>query len=207
MTNKEKTKKAYDAIAYKYYKEYKDDSTDFAYIDKFLNMCNKKILDLGCGMGHYSKYIKNKGFEIVGIDFSKGMLKIAKEINPSINFIESDICKLPQNLDKDFDGVLIAYVIQHLSKEETIECLNNLHQYLTKDSNLLILFREGNRILSEKEPFDSRFRYIIKEYEKREITDLLNECGYNVIDIEEKGDKEDKFSLCPKTLVLYAKKK
>ena len=130
MTNKENTKMAHNAIAEKYYEEYKDDTTDLNYIDEFLKKCDKKILDLGCGMGHYSKYMKDKGFEVVGIDFSKEMLKIAKDNDLNIKFIESDICNLPENLDKDFDGVLIAYVIQHLSKEETIECFKKLKEYI-----------------------------------------------------------------------------
>lgn len=207
MTNKEITKIAHNAIAKQYYDEYKDDKTDLEYIDKFLNMCKGKILDLGCGMGHYSKYIKNKGFEVVGIDFSKEMLKIAKENEPNVEFIESDICNLPENLDKDFDGVLIAYVIQHLSKEETRECFIKLKERLIEKANLLILFLEGNRILNEEEPFNPEFCYVIKEYEKEEITELLKECGYDVLEIEEKPYKEDKNSLCPKTLVLYAKLK
>lgn len=205
MTNKEITKKAYDSIANQYYQAYKDDKTDFEYIDKFLNMCNKKILDLGCGMGHYSKYIKNRGLEVVGIDFSKGMLKIAKENEPDVKFIELDIRNLPNDLENDFDGVLIAYVIHHLSKTETKECLINLKQYLLNNAKLLILFREGNKILNEEEPFNPEFNYVIKEYEKEEITELLDECGFDVLEIEEKPYKEDKNSLCPKTLILYAK--
>ena len=209
MIYKENTRRAYNNIAMQYYNEYKDDKADLEYIDKFLNMCNKKILDLGCGMGHYSKYIKNKGVEVVGVDFSKEMLKIAKENGPDIKFIKSDIRKLSRDLDKNleqgFDGVLIAYVIHHLSKEETKECLINLKKYLVKNAKLLILFREGNRTLKEVEPFNPKFSYIIKEYEKKEITELLNECGYDVLEIEEKPYKEDKNSLCPRTLVLYGK--
>ena len=91
MNNKENTKEAHNAIAQKYYQEYKDDITDLFYIDEFLKKCKNKILDLGCGMGHYSKYIKDKGFEVVGIDFSNEMLKIAKENESTIRFIESDL--------------------------------------------------------------------------------------------------------------------
>lgn len=206
MTNKENTKLAHNSIAKKYYEAYKDDTTDFAYIDKFLNMCNKKILDLGCGMGHYSRYIKNKGFDVVGVDFSNEMLKIAKDNEPTIKFIESDICDLPQDLDKDFDGVLIAYVIQHLSKEETKETFMNLNKYLKADCKLLMLFRAGDNVLTENEPFDPKFNYVIKEYNVEEITQLLRECGYDVIEIEEKPYKDDENSLCPTTLVLYAKR-
>lgn len=205
MDNKKITKNAYNAIAKKYYDVYKDDTSDFLYIDKLLKFCNNKILDLGCGMGHYSKYINKKGFEVVGVEFSKSMLEIAKENTKNIKYVESDICDLPQDLDKDFDGVLIAYVIQHLSYEETKECLLKLHKFIVPNAHILLLFREGDSILNEKEPFDNSFTYIIKEYTSEEITKLLNECGYEVLEINKKAFVQDDNSLCPDTLVVFAK--
>lgn len=207
FANREITMNAHNNIAKKYYKAYKDDKSDLEYIDKFLEGCNHKILDLGCGMGHYSKYMKAKGFNVVGVDFASEMLKIAKETTEGIAYIEADICDLPENLDKDFDGVLIAYVIQHLSKEETKMCFMDLNKYIVKGANLLIFLREGNNVLKENEPFNPSFGYDIKEYTKEEISELLKECGYDVIKIEDKPIIEDDNSLCPKTIVLYATKR
>lgn len=205
--NKKNTMLAHNNIAKKYYKAYKDDKSDLEYIDSFLKKCNHKILDLGCGMGHYSKYIKSKGFDVVGVDFASEMLKIAKDTTEGIEYIKADICNLPESLDKDFDGVLIAYVLQHLSKEEAKLCFKNLNKYLLKEANILLFFREGNNVLKEKEPFNPDFEYNIKEYSKAEINEILKECGYDVITIEAKPIIQDINSLCPKTLVLYATKK
>ncbi len=206
MNNKKNTKDAYNAIANRYYEEYKNDTKDFKYIDRFLNKCHFKILDLGCGMGHYSKYIKSKGFQVCGVDFSDQLLNIAREHNPEIQFIEADICDLPENLGQNFDGILLAYVIQHLSKEETKKVLLDCHNYITDLCQVLIFFRAGNQLKKEKEPFDESFEYTIKEYNEKEITALLNECGYDVIEIEEQPFVDDEYSLCPTTLVLYAQK-
>ena len=63
MDNKKITKDAHNAIAEKYYELYKDDTTDLKYFDMFLSQCKGKILDLGCGMGHYSNYMYNKEFK------------------------------------------------------------------------------------------------------------------------------------------------
>lgn len=199
------TMNAHDNIAKKYYKAYKDDKSDLEYIDKFLERCNHKILDLGCGMGHYSKYMQSKGYEVIGVDFSKEMLKIARETTENIKYIEADICELPEDIDKDFDGVLIAYVLQHLSKEETAYCLLDLKKYIIKNSNILIFLREGNSVLKEKEPFNPNFEYTIKEYTNDEIVELLEEYGYEIISVENKPFIDDDNSLCPKTLVIYAR--
>lgn len=206
MTNKESTMNAHDAIAYKYYEEYKNDISDLEYIDTFLKTCKHKILDLGCGMGHYAKYMSSKGFKVVGIDFSKEMLKIAKAHDDKCNFIEADICQLPEYLDRDFDGVVIAYVLQHLSKDEARICLQKLNKFLSVGAKILIFFREGNRVLEETEPFDASYSYVIKEYTQDEITSLLEECGYKVNNVEQKPFVYDEKSLCQKTLILYATK-
>ena len=52
--------------------------------------------------------MKSKGFAVVGVDFSKEMLKIAQANNPDCLFLESDICNLPEDLARDFDGVLFV---------------------------------------------------------------------------------------------------
>ena len=207
MDNKQQTKEAHNAIAQKYYELYKDDKTDLIYFDEFLEMCKNKILDLGCGMGHYSNYMYNKGFEITGIDFSEEMIKIAQNNNSDINFLVSDICDLDIIQTKKYDGIVIAYVLQHLSKNEVNELFNNLKNYLEKDAKLLFFFREGKSVLEEEEPIDTRFKYIINEYTEDEIKLLLDNNGWETIKIEKKEYIEDPNSLAPHTLVVFAKYK
>lgn len=205
MNNKEMTRIAHNAIAQQYYKAYNDDTSDFEYIDHFLEKVKFKVLDLGCGMGQYSRYIKSKGYEVCGVDFSKGMLDIAREKSDGISFVESDVCELSDEIGNDFDGVLIAYVLQHLSKDETKRTLLNLHKYINKDCHLLILFAAGKGTVKEKEPFDETFEYVIKQYTVNEMRELLEECGYVVEEVVEKPNKYDENSLISKTMVLYAK--
>ena len=55
--------------------------------------CN--ILELGCGNGHLlSSFKPNYG---LGIDFSKKLIKEAKEKYRELNFIQADIEDLPKN--------------------------------------------------------------------------------------------------------------
>ena len=39
----------------------------------------KRILDFGCGDGYYSRYLKKRGAEVIGVDISSGMVNLAKE--------------------------------------------------------------------------------------------------------------------------------
>lgn len=206
MNNKQMTKEAHNAIAEKYYDLYKDDVSDLKYFDLFLKDCNSKILDLGCGMGHYSNYMYNKGFEVVGVDFCENMIKIAKNSNPNIEFIISDICDLSALNNQKFDGIVLAYVLQHLSKEEVLNLFDSIDSLTSNNSKLLIFLREGNGVTEEVEPIDTRYKYVINEYSKEEINGLLINKGWKINLIETKEYIYDPNSLAPTTLVVLAKK-
>ena len=206
MDNKKITKDAHNAIAEKYYELYKDDTTDLKYFDMFLSQCKGKILDLGCGMGHYSNYMYNKEFNVVGIDMSENMINIAKRNNSNINFIVSDICDLSVLDNQKFGGIVLAYVLQHLSKEEVKNLFKSINGLVDNNSNLLMFLREGSGIIEEIEPIDTKYKYIINEYSKEEITELLIKNGWCVSFVETKEYIEDPNSLAPTTLVVLASK-
>jgi len=207
MDNKQQTKMAHNAIAQKYYELYKDDKTDLVYFDEFLRHCKNKILDLGCGMGHYSNYVYNKGFKVTGIDFSEEMIKIAKNNNSDISFLVSDICNLDVLQSEKYDGIIIAYVLQHLSKKEVEQLFSNIKDYLESSAKLLIFLREGTSIVEEVEPIDTRFKYIINEYSKDEIKQILYKNNFEILKLEEKEYIDDPNSLSPHTLVIIAQNK
>ena len=207
MNNKQNTKVAHDSIAQKYYELYKDDKSDLLYFDEFLNDCKSKILDLGCGMGHYSNYINVKGFEVTGIDFSEEMIKLAKRDNSKIEYIVNDICDLNIIKGRKFDGIVLAYVLQHLSKKEVEQLFSNIKDYLELSAKLLIFLREGTSTVEEVEPIDTRFKYIINEYSKDEIKQILYKNNFEILKLEEKEYIDDPNSLSSHTLVIIAQNK
>ena len=203
MNNKEQTRMAYNAIAKQYYELYKDDKTDLMYFNEFLDTCGNEILDLGCGMGHYANYMQNKGFNVTGVDFSSGMLDIARDKYQNVNYIEEDVCDLSFLGEKKYDGIVLAYLLQHISKEEGNGLINDLLKHLKPHAKLLILTREGNRNLKEPEPFEPRFIYEINEYNQETITTLLNN-NWSISKIEIKDPVDDEYSVSPNTLVVMA---
>jgi len=205
MNNKENTRKAHNAIAKQYHELYNDDTSDLKYIDRFLNKCGKNILDLGCGMGQYSRYMNSKGYNITGIDISEEMLNIANDYNSPIEYILGDICNLEMLDSKKYNGILIAYVLQHLSKTEVKELFSIIPHHLEHNSYILLFIREGNAVLEEEEPINPIFKYEINEYTKEEISLVLKENGFDIITLEEKEYVEDPNSLSPNTLVILAK--
>jgi ubiquinone/menaquinone biosynthesis C-methylase UbiE len=87
----------------------------------------KKVLDLGCGTGIFTKVIHDWGGDVIGIDISESMIKIARNEYPDIKFFTLDAEKT-NFPDEEFDVVSSSLMIHYLD-------------------DLLILFKEVNRIL------------------------------------------------------------
>lgn len=76
----------------------------------------KYILDVGCGVGYFTNYLKTryKGADVYGIDISKTALTKAKRVYKDITFKRANVeVKLPFK-DKMFDLVVSGNLIEHL---------------------------------------------------------------------------------------------
>lgn len=77
------------------------------------NVKGKSLLHLQCHFGMDTISWAREGANVTGIDFSEVAIKAAKdlalEMNVKANFICSDVYKLPEKLDQQFDIVFTSY--------------------------------------------------------------------------------------------------
>ena len=106
-----------------------------------INVEGKRILDLGCGDGYYSRYLKSRGAEVVGVDLSENMIKLAKKTakkdDLDIHFYKIDGEHLDFS-DDYFDMVLTVVVLQHVIDD------NGLSTLLEEISRVLVVGGGGN---------------------------------------------------------------
>jgi SAM-dependent methyltransferase len=75
------------------------------------------LLDAGCGSGYYAEIFDHcvPGFvEYTGLDFSAGMLEVAREYYPHIRFIVSDLRAMKAVEDRAYDVVLSGAALMHI---------------------------------------------------------------------------------------------
>ncbi|WP_406480560.1 class I SAM-dependent DNA methyltransferase [Streptomyces sp. NBC_01615] len=93
-----------------------------------------RVLDLGCGTGvPTARQLTDAGFELVGVDLSGGMVKLAREYVPDATFHQLDLADLrpggPRDLGR-FDAVAAFFSLLMLPRAEIPLALRSIHHLL-----------------------------------------------------------------------------
>ncbi|MFH2106075.1 MAG: methyltransferase domain-containing protein [Candidatus Micrarchaeota archaeon] len=134
----ELVRKGYTKIA-KIYHEQRGRYKNNALLAKFSKQLPKgKVLDLGCGAGiPIAKFLIEKGYCVVGIDFAHGMIKLAKKNVPKAKFIRMDATKMRFRLNS-FDGAVSFYALIHIPRKKHERIYKKLHKILKPNAIIFI---------------------------------------------------------------------
>lgn len=114
--------------------------TKNALIEKLLKEQKvKTVLDMTCGTGSQVFYLAERGYEVVGSDFSPALIEQArsktKKMNRDITFIDGDMRNMKVG---KFDAVITIFnAIGHVTKVDFEKTLKNIHANL-KDGGVYI---------------------------------------------------------------------
>jgi SAM-dependent methyltransferase len=79
----------------------------------------QRILDAGCGTGAHLTALAAAGSRPVGLDFSRGMLRVAQRNNPHVPLAQADLNRGFPVRRNGCDAVLCALVSEHLTNLRT----------------------------------------------------------------------------------------
>ncbi len=195
----------YNAIAEAYANSYSKIDYCKPYIDEFVKgLGGKLILDVGCGAGKFTNYFCELGFKAVGIDFSNGLLKIARNKYPNIEFINSDICEY-ETTDL-YDGIFTKDVLFHLPDEDIVKTLKMFKEVLKPNGKLCIIMdmpkKSGEQIFVEdlNENFKIYYNYLTVEKLKM----LLEQAGIAINGIQVVKDNDNASSYATGLMIFQA---
>jgi ubiquinone/menaquinone biosynthesis C-methylase UbiE len=102
----------------------------------------RKSVDFGCGTGRSTRFLRQLGFEVTGIDISEDMIRKARELDPS-----GDYRLVPKDGAGDdlrsldpaaYDLVLAAFTFDNIADRDTkVRILRDLSRLLNPDGKIV----------------------------------------------------------------------
>ena len=113
-------------------------------------------MDLACGTGVLCEILKKNGIEASGMDFSEGMIQIARDRDPDIHYDVADMTTYRP--EKSFDLVTCTGdAINHIPDLQDVEKIfQNVHAYTAPGGYFIFDILNENEI-STSEPFEMNF--------------------------------------------------
>ncbi|MHA1268770.1 MAG: class I SAM-dependent methyltransferase [Candidatus Helarchaeota archaeon] len=96
---------------------------------------NKKILDVGCGVGRLGKYLSKNSDELIGIDINKNDLEKAKKYYNKTLLIDVEKSTDIGVKEKYFDIIIFADILEHLKMPDKL--LIEMKKYLKDDGYII----------------------------------------------------------------------
>ncbi|MDK2907938.1 MAG: hypothetical protein PWQ87_396 [Candidatus Woesearchaeota archaeon] len=188
---KERVRKEYDEFAERYAIANFDSPLQYQ-LSEFCSLLKKgaKILDAGCGPARDVEYLNEEGFDAFGIDFSKEMVRIGKNLVPKCNIEIADFLE-KEFKEESFGGIWCNASLIHIPKEEVKGALLKFYKWLEHDGILFLSMIEGK---GHKEIRIKRFYQNplpVFFYELDELMGLLEEAGFEIIKHHREYDFEN----------------
>ncbi len=153
------------------------------------------VLDLGCGTGKFTRMLKEKGYDMMGIDSSDEMLSIAMEKEDGILYLLQDMRELELYCTVGTVVSVCDCVNYILEEDELIDVFSLVNNYLYPkglfifDFNTVYKYAKviGDRTIAENRE-DCSFIWENYYYEDEQI----NEYDLTIF-MQTKGDKFQRF--------------
>jgi len=104
------------------------------------HVTGRKALDFGCGAGRSTRFLKNLGFEAVGIDISASMIHLAEKADPAGKYLLVDDGNFTALKPCSFDLILSAFAFDNIpGVPRRCELLRGLLRLLNNKGRIILL--------------------------------------------------------------------
>lgn len=175
----------YNLIAENYAKKFDpiESDDDLIFPNTFLGHLKPgmSVVDIGCGTGFSAGYFHKHGMEVVGVDLSSSMIKIARRNYPDIELHEADMREFAPS--KLVDAVWAGYSMFHFEHESFESTLEKIKTYLKPGGIFGLVMQLGSGEVEADEPFlpGENKKIYIHLYISDELKDILNKHGFEII--------------------------
>lgn len=155
---------------------------EFARLNENTGTC----ADLGCGPGQTTKFLFDAGLQdIIGIDISPVMVKVARRIFPLIKFETADLLALPYP-EKYFGSVVAFYAIVHFDYHQVDLAFKEVNRVLKKGAHFLFTFHVGEETMHFDKANEIDVDIDLHFLQTDRILKLLDDNKFRIIDTLER---------------------
>ena len=153
-----------------------------------------KVLELGCGSGKNTEWLITKADKLVGLDFSKNMLNLArnKVKTDKVTFINADLNENWPVNDNSFDLAVTNLTLEHI--EALDHFFNSLFMKLTQGGKCFVCELHPLKQLSgSKAQFEengSEIELDVYYHSELEYIESAERAGFNLIGKKDWYDNE-----------------
>lgn len=182
--NLKEVREAYERIAAEYarrsFEELRHKPFDRHILSMLAARVEGVVCDLGCGPGQVARYLRDQGVqEVLGVDFSAGMLEQARRLNPDIEFLEASMYRLPVK-NEAWGAIVAFYSLIHIPRRDVPQVLQELRRVLRPDGLLLVSFHLGQSTVQSKSwwgmPVAMDYTYFLSA----EMRNYLTQAGFDI---------------------------
>ncbi|MBW4041918.1 MAG: class I SAM-dependent methyltransferase [Acidobacteria bacterium] len=127
------------------------DPEDRALIGTWADGLRGPVLDVGCGPGHWSAFLHERGLEVTGVDATADFVEHATRACPDVAFRTGDLRTL-RLADGSLGGVLAWFSLIHSDPREVPDILRSFADALRPGGGLALGYFSGDRL----QPFAHR---------------------------------------------------
>ncbi len=123
-----------------------------------LGKAKGRLLDLGCGAGEpFPRYFLDRGWEVVGVDFSANMLRLAARYAPEMRSICADMTEV-EFAPAQFDAITCIYALFHVPRARHLALFAKFHRWLRPGGQ--ILFTYATRAYTGADEFEGEKEFM-----------------------------------------------
>jgi 2-polyprenyl-3-methyl-5-hydroxy-6-metoxy-1,4-benzoquinol methylase len=152
-----------------------------------------RVLDVGCGEGHFAFELAQAGTDVVGVDVAEEPLRRGRARHPFLDLRivpAEDTWPLP---DASFDVVWAGETIEHVA--DTAGWLGEVRRVLRREGSLLLSTPAHGRLATLRlalsgKAFDTHFdprADHLRFYTRRTLRRSLRDAGFGDVEIRETG--------------------
>jgi ubiquinone/menaquinone biosynthesis C-methylase UbiE len=121
------------------------------------HVSGRKSLDLGCGTGRSTRFLRQQGFEVTGVDIADDMIRKARELDPAGDYHLVPGDDLTLFGSESYDLILAAFTFDNIAGHDNkVRILRDLRRLLNRKGTLVQIVSRPEIYLHEWASFSTK---------------------------------------------------